>query len=127
MNKTFSIGRLTSDPTLKYSSSGTAMGSFTLAVDRPKFGDKEKETDFLSVKLWGKTAENCANQLGKGRLVCVEGSMRVDKWEKDGEKKSFTYINAERVQFLDWKKDAEQRQPGEDPPNFDDDGSDIPF
>lgn len=125
MNKLIVIGRLTADPILKYSASGTAMGNITLAVDRPKYGDKEKETDFLPVKLWGKTAENCANQLGKGRLVCVEGSMRIDRYEQDGERKFFAHINAEQVKFLDWPK---QREPGEEPREWTpDSGDNIPF
>ncbi len=123
MNKIIVLGRLTSQPELKYSQNGNPMGRFTLAVDRPLGKDRDKETDFLPVKLWGKTAENCANHLDKGLRVMVEGSMRVDKYEKDGEKKSFTYINADKVQFLDWKKDA-QREPGEDSGLLADD---IPF
>ncbi|MGL5718061.1 MAG: single-stranded DNA-binding protein [Paraclostridium sp.] len=109
MNNIVVIGRLTHDPELKYTpTSGTPIGQFNVAVDS---GRKDKEgkpmTDFLPVRCFGKTAENCANYLAKGALVAVNGSMKIDSYEKDGEKKRFAYINAGRVQFLQSKKDGQ--------------------
>lgn len=96
------IGRLTKDPDLRYTPSGTAVAKFTLAVDRPRRSDSEKETDFIPVVAWGKTAENCANYIGKGSLVAVEGRIQVRTYEaKDGGKRWATEVIADNVRFLD--------------------------
>jgi single-strand DNA-binding protein len=100
MNKCVLIGRLTKDIDLRYTQSGTAVAQFTLAVDR-QFS-KEKETDFINCVAWGKTAENCANYIGKGSLVAVEGRIQVRTYEaKDGGKRWVTEVIAEQVRFLD--------------------------
>jgi single-strand DNA-binding protein len=102
MNKCILIGRLTKDPDLRYTQSGTAVATFTLAVDRPRRSDSEKETDFIPVVAWGKTAENCANYIGKGSLVAVEGRIQVRTYEaKDGGKRWVTEVVAGAVHFLD--------------------------
>jgi single-strand DNA-binding protein len=102
MNKCVLIGRLTKDLDLRYTPSGTAVAKFTLAVDRPRRSDSEKETDFIPVVAWGKTAENCANYIGKGSLVAVEGRIQVRTYEaKDGGRRWVTEVIAERVVFLD--------------------------
>ena len=100
MNKCVLIGRLTKDLDLRYTQSGTAVAQFTLAVDR-QFS-KEKETDFIPVVAWGKTAENCANYIGKGSLVAVGGRIQVRTYEaKDGGKRWVTEVVAGAVHFLD--------------------------
>jgi single-strand DNA-binding protein len=100
MNKCVLIGRLTKDLDLRYTQSGTAVAQFTLAVDR-QFS-KEKETDFIPCVVWGKTAENCANYIGKGSLVAVDGRIQVRTYEaKDGGKRWVTEVIAEQVRFLD--------------------------
>lgn len=102
LNKCVLIGRLTKDPDLRYTPSGTAVAKFTLAVDRPRRSDSEKETDFIPCVVWGKTAENCANYIGKGSLVAVEGRIQVRTYEaKDGGKRWATEVIAEQVRFLD--------------------------
>jgi single-strand DNA-binding protein len=102
LNKCVLIGRLTKDPDLRYTTSGTAVAKFTLAVDRPRRADSEKETDFIPVVAWGKTAENCANYIGKGSLVAVEGRIQVRTYEaKDGGKRWATEVVAGAVHFLD--------------------------
>jgi single-strand DNA-binding protein len=102
LNKCVLIGRLTKDPDLRYTTSGTAVATFTLAVDRPRRADSEKETDFIPVVAWGKTAENCANYIGKGSLVAVEGRIQVRTYEaKDGGKRWVTEVVAGAVHFLD--------------------------
>lgn len=105
------VGRLTRDPEMKYiQSSGKeiAIARFTLAVDRDyKNKDGTTTTDFIPVEIMGKPAEFVANYVTKGRLVGIEGSMRVDRYEKDGEQKSFTKVSARRVQALESaKKDS---------------------
>ena len=77
LNRVILIGRLTKDPELRYTPSGTAVAKFTLAVDRRQFRDREKETDFIDIVVWQKLAETCTNYLGKGRLVAVDGRLQV--------------------------------------------------
>ena len=103
------VGRLVRDIELRYiPGNGTPVGNFTIAVDREfTTKDGKKETDFIDIQVWGKSAENCSNYIGKGSLVAVQGSIRVEKYEKDGERRTFTKINANKVQFLESKKDKQ--------------------
>ena len=124
MNHVVLVGRLTKDLELRYiAGNGTPVANFVLAVDREFAGkDGKKETDFLNIQVWGKSAENCANYIGKGSLVAVQGSIIIEKYEKDGERRTFTKINANKVQFLDSKKD---KQAKEFTPNFNPTGLNI--
>lgn len=112
MNNLVLVGRLTKDVELRYiPGSGTAVASFTIAVDRDyKKKDGSTETDFIPVEVIGKPAEFCANYLGKGRLVAIKGSMRIDNYEKDGQKRSFAKCAASNVKALDKSKNDNQGQ-----------------
>ena len=112
MNHVVLVGRLTKDLELRYiAGNGTPVANFVLAVDREFTGkDGKKETDFLNIQVWGKSAENCANYIGKGSLVAVQGSIIIEKYEKDGERRAFIKINANKVQFLDSKKDKQENK-----------------
>ncbi len=103
LNKVFLIGNLTRDPEVRYTPSGSAVGDLGLATSR-KFkgqdGDFKEEVCFVSVTVWGRQAETCAEYLKKGRPVMVEGRLKYDDWEKDGKKFSKLSVTAERVQFL---------------------------
>ncbi|RDY22859.1 single-stranded DNA-binding protein [Romboutsia maritimum] len=124
MNHVVLIGRLTRDPELKYlAGSGTAVANFAIAVDREFTKDNKKETDFIDIQVWGKTAENCANYLGKGSMCAVQGSLRIETYEKDGEKRKATKINANRVQFLDSKNKSEGNNELKFVPNFEPTGN----
>lgn len=103
MNHIILIGRLTRDPELRYiAGNGTPVASFTVAVDREY--SKEKITDFIDIQVWGKSAENCANYIGKGSLVGVQGSLQIDTYKtQTGETRKAARVNANRVQFLDNK------------------------
>ncbi|MCL6902711.1 single-stranded DNA-binding protein [Clostridioides difficile] len=120
MNNTTLIGRLTRDPELKYiPGSGTAVSTFTIAVDRDYIKkDGTKETDFIPIEVMGKLAEVCANNLGKGRLVAVEGSIRVNLYEKDGEKRTYTKVHANKIKFLDYKKEDNGKECKFEPEGF---------
>lgn len=99
LNKVILIGRLTRDPELKYTPNGTAVATFTLAINR-KFN--KDETDFIDIVVWRGLAENCANFLGKGRLVAVDGRLQVRTYEtQDGSKRKVTEVIADDVRFLD--------------------------
>ena len=106
VNNVFLAGRLTRDPELRYTSSGTAVTTLPLAVSRKytsKTGEKGEETCFINVVVWAKTAELCAEYLGKGRAVFVEGRLQSRSWETDtGQKRSIIEVRARRVQFLEW-------------------------
>lgn len=113
MNNLILIGRLTKDVELRYiPGSGTAVANFTIAVDRDyKKKDGSTETDFIPVEVMGKPAEFCANYLGKGRLVAINGSMRVDSYQtQEGERRTFTKCAAKNVQALDKAKNDNQGQ-----------------
>jgi len=99
LNRVILIGRLTRDPELKYTTNGTAVATFTLAINR-KFN--KEETDFIDVVTWKGLAENCANYLGKGRLAAVEGRLQVRTYEtKEGQKRKVAEVVADDVRFLD--------------------------
>lgn len=135
MNSVILIGRLTKDPELKYiPSSGTAVSTFTIAIDRDYIKkDGTKETDFIPIEVMGKLAEVCANNLGKGRLVAVEGSIKVNSYEKDGEKRTYTKVHANKIKFLDYKKDDTEKEYMFEPKGLEQQGfqaiddPDIPF
>lgn len=132
-NCVFLIGRLTADPEVRYTSAtNTAIATFTVAVNRPT---KEKQTDFIRVKVIGKQAENCEKYLKKGRLVGIEGSIETGDYESNGKKVYFTNVLASRVEFIDWgEKTAEkaQKEPqdvseGEQIDGFEAIDEDVPF
>ena len=134
MNNVVLVGRLTRDVELKYiSGSGTPVANFAMAVDREFTGkDGKKETDFIDIQVWGKSAENCANYIGKGSLVAIQGSIRVDSYQdQEGNNRKITRVNANRVQFLDSKKDKQENKVMPDGQFQDfqqvDDTDDIPF
>lgn len=96
------VGRLTRDAELKYTNSGQAVCHFSVATgSRRKKGDQWiEESSFWDVDLWGKQGESINQYLTKGKLVAVEGTMRQDKWEQDGQTRSKTVISASTVQLL---------------------------
>lgn len=102
MNHITLIGRLTKDPELKYTSSGMAVCSFTLAVNRRFISQNgEKEVDFIPIVVWNKAAENCAKYLSKGRQTAVEGRLQIRTYDdKDGQRKWVTEVVADNVEFL---------------------------
>ena len=104
LNKAILIGRLTRDPEVRYTQSGTAVCTFTLAVDR-KFAKKDSgqpTADFIPIVTWRKLAEICGNNLVKGRRISVDGRIQVRSYDaQDGSKRYVTEIVADEVEFLD--------------------------
>jgi single-strand DNA-binding protein len=112
MNHITLIGRLTRDPELRYTPNGVAVTNFDLAVPRP--GEK-KETDFIRIIAWKKTAELCADYLKKGRQVAVEGRLQIRSYEtQDGQKRRVAEVVANQVQFLDRRDDKMESKPRQD-------------
>lgn len=105
LNKVLLIGRLGKEPEQRKTPKGTPITSFSLAVDRvyKSKGETKKNTDWFRVEAWGKLAEICQKYLQKGQLVYVEGALRTDKYEHDGETKYFTKVIARSMQMLEWK------------------------
>ena len=101
LNRVILIGRLTRDPELRYTPQGTAVCSFSLAVNR-KFN--REETDFIDIVAWRGLAENCASYLSKGRLAAVEGRIQVRTYEnQEGQKRKAVEVVADDVRFLESK------------------------
>lgn len=103
LNRVFLIGRLTRDPEMRFTATGTPVANFSLAVDRPFLNAQgEREADFIRVVVWRKLAENCANYLGKGRLVAVEGRLQVRSYQTpEGQSRTISEVVGDNVQFLD--------------------------
>lgn len=109
MNRVVLIGRLTRDPELRYTQSGTACCQITLAVNRPKQKDKEQETDFINVIVWDKQGENLAKYQSKGNQIVVEGRIQTRNYENnEGKKVYVTEVVALNVQYLDPKKETQE-------------------
>jgi single-strand DNA-binding protein len=111
LNKVFLMGRLTFDPELRYTPSGSAVTDLRMATSRVwtgKDGDRKEETLFIDVTVWDRQAENCCQYLRKGSGVHIEGSLKMDTWDDKttGEKRSKVRVHADRVQFLDRRGDA---------------------
>lgn len=143
INHVVLLGRLTRDlgndeKSFGYVGSGQARAIVSIAVNRSKkSGDQwVDEVSYLDVTIWGKTAENLKPYLTKGKQIAVEGFLKQDRWEKDGQKFSKISIVATNVQLLGGKSEgagnnnssaAPYFEQTNDQADFSDDGSDIPF
>jgi len=111
LNRVFLMGRLTFDPELRYTPSGSAVTDLRMATSRTwtgKEGDRKEETLYIDVTVWDRQAETCCQYLKKGSGIHVEGSLKMDTWDDKttGEKRSKIKVQAERVQFLDRRSDS---------------------
>ena len=118
LNKIFLMGRLVRDPELRRTGSGTAVTSFSLAVDRDfKSQSGEKETDFIDIVAWRSTAEFVSKYFIKGRMAVVEGRLQIRDWtDKDGGRRRSAEVVADNVYFGDSKRpvsDSDTQRPGE--------------
>lgn len=137
LNHIVLMGRLTRDPELRHTQSGTAVASFTLAVDRD-FKSKdtgEKVTDFIDIVAWRSTAEFVSKYFSKGRQAVVEGRLQLRDWtDRDGNKRRSAEVLAENVYFADIKRDSDGPPkmdvydiPGVQFEGIDDDYGELPF
>jgi single-strand DNA-binding protein len=156
-NKVVLLGNLTRDPELKYTPKGTAVAALGLAVNRVYSndqGEKQEETTFIDVELWGRTAEIANEYLRKGRPVLIEGRLKLDTWDdkQSGQKRSKLKVVGETMQLLgsreggssggeyqeaprggsDQRSSAPPRRPAPPPqppkdPDLDQPEDDIPF
>ena len=126
MNKVILIGRLTADPELRHTQSGTAVCRYRLAVDRPVKKEGQQNVDFLNCQAWGKNAEFASRHLHKGTKIAVEGRIQTGSYEKDGVKRYIFEIVIDRHEFCESKSTAESGS-GYSAPAADYSGTDQEF
>lgn len=134
LNKIFLIGNLTREPELRYTPSGLAVASFTMAINRnftTQSGEKKETVTFMRVVVWGKRAEVCGEYLNKGSQVFVEGHIQNRSWQaQDGTKRNTTEVIASNVQFLGAPRgsgaSAQKQYSAQEPQEPLDLGPDIP-
>jgi single-strand binding protein len=103
MNHWIGIGRLTRDPEVRYTQSGKAIASFTLAIDRRRSTDGNQQADFISCVAWEKTAEVISQYVSKGQKIAVEGRIQTRSYDKDGRKVYVTEVIVQSMEFCDSK------------------------
>lgn len=119
LNTVFLIGRLGKDPDLRYGQDGTPFCRLSVATDesyKNREGEKVERTEWHSVIVFHRSAENCKTCLSKGSLIFIEGALQTRKWQsQDGQERYTTEVKARRVQFLDRKgAQAPAAQPGQE-------------
>ena len=117
LNKVLLIGNLGKDPEVRYTASGTAVASFSLATSekfKNKGGEWEERTEWHNVTLWGRLAEIAGEYLGKGKTVYIEGRLQTKKWQdRDGKDRFTTEIVGEKMQMLSRKDGSNQEETGQ--------------
>jgi len=139
LNRVVLIGRLTRDAELKYTSSGQAVCKFSIAVNRrKKNGDQwEDEANYFDIVVWGKQGESLHPYLTKGKMVGVDGELRQDRWQQEGQNRSKVEVIANNIQLLGGDRKDSKNAPSEESSSSEgqsyssskDDGftDDIPF
>lgn len=121
LNRVQLIGRLGKDPESKYTPTGKKVCHFSLAVSnrwKDKNGETKEATEWVNIEAWGRLGEVCQEYLKKGSLIFVEGRLKTDKYEANGETRYFTKVIAQSLQFLDKREREEplmaiEEDPGE--------------
>ena len=131
MNKIVLTGRLVKDAELGYiGATGTPKMSFSLAVERNYQKDKNnKKVDFINMEMLGQHTEKLSPYVTKGKAILVEGELNIDNYEKDGERRSFTKVKVDRLEFLASNSNNENKNTTSDFGNFQEvvNDEDIPF
>ena len=128
-NRVILAGNLVRDPETRFIPSGTAVTSFSIAVNRRYKSNNEfkEEVSYFDVSVFGKMGENCAEYLSKGKPVLVEGRLRQRRWEADGVKRSKIEVVADNVQFLGAPRGAAAETSAPAAPAAESQDDDIPF
>lgn len=107
LNRIVLIGRLANDPELRYTPSGIAVTTFTIAVNKIPTSQAEREADFIPIVAWRQSAEFAANYLKKGRLVAVDGKLQIRSWvAQDGSRRKTAEVVADNLRSLDKPKES---------------------
>lgn len=133
LNKVILIGNLTKDVEMRYLASGDGIANFSVATNRrwkDKNGERKEESEFHNITIFGGLAKICGEYLHKGSKVYLEGRIKTESWEKDGEKKYRTVIIAEDMKMLDGRGNEQKptnnvKHTDQEAEEYDD--SDIPF
>ena len=113
LNRVVLIGRLCTDPELKYTASGIAVTSFLIAVDRRPNAQGEREADFVPIVAWRQSAEFASQYLTKGRLIAVDGKLQIRSWvAQDGTRRKSAEVVADDLRVLDKPKERAESVPG---------------
>lgn len=108
LNKAILMGRLVADPELRQTQNGISVTSFAIAIDRSYSKGREKQTDFIDIVAWRRTAEFVCNYFSKGKMIIVDGAIQTRLYEdKHGNKRKAVEVVADNVQFGESKKDAQ--------------------
>lgn len=130
MNRIILMGRLTRDPELRQTQSGTPVCSFTLAVDRRVGKDQERKADFIDCVSWSKAAEFVKRYFAKGQMMAVEGRLQLRDWtDSDGHKRRNAEVVTDQVYFTGNKSERSTAEQ-DDGPVFDDiryEEDDLPY
>jgi single-strand DNA-binding protein len=119
LNRVQLIGYLGRDPESKYTPTGKRVTDFPIAIThrwKDEYGEAREHTEWVKIEAWGRLAETCHEYLGKGSLVYIEGRMKTDHYDDEGETRYFTKIVARTVQFLSDNRDDEHLIEGADMP-----------
>ena len=107
MNHWTGMGRLVRDPEVRYTQSGKAVASFTLAIDRRRSGDGNQQVDFIPCIAWEKTADVISQYVTKGQKIAVEGRIQTRSYDaQDGNKRYVTEVVVQSMEFCESKRDA---------------------
>ncbi|CAG0945175.1 Single-stranded DNA-binding protein [Anaerolineae bacterium] len=115
VNKFYGIGNLGKDPEIKFLEGGNSVCKFSIAITEKwtKDGEKQERTEWVNIEAWGKLAELAAEYLKKGSKCFVEGKLKTDKYQKEGQDHYMTKVVAHTIQFLDKKEGGQgQESPG---------------
>ncbi len=123
INRVILVGRMVADPEIRYTQSGIAVARLRIAVERPfKNANGERQTDFINAVAWRKLAELCGQYLKKGQMAAIDGSLQMNQWEQEGQKRTTYEVIADNIQFLD--RGGSGGAGGVDSPSYND--SDAP-
>ncbi|OGO13027.1 MAG: hypothetical protein A2Y53_07820 [Chloroflexi bacterium RBG_16_47_49] len=126
LNRIQLIGYLGKDPEVRFTPKGSKVCTFSIAVSRrwkSSAGEEKEATDWFNVEAWGHLGEICKQYLHKGRLVFLEGHLRTDRYDREGETRYFTKVIASQMQMLDRKAEVLPTIEGEEPTDEDEPSS----
>lgn len=127
LNNVVLMGRMTADAELKSTPNGKYVASFSIAVERDYSQNGERQTDFINLVAWNKTAEFITNYFNKGDMIAVTGSIQTRQYEKDGSKRTATEVKVDKASFCGGKTEKKAEPKATEFEPLADDDLDLPF
>lgn len=127
LNNVILMGRMTADAELKSTPNGKYVASFSIAVERDYSQNGERQTDFINLVAWNKTAEFITNYFNKGDMIAVTGSIQTRQYEKDGSKRTATEVKVDKASFCGGKTERREEPKATEFEPLADDDLDLPF